>query len=610
MLIAAGVLYLSMSLKFWLNKPLAFGKVWQERGLASAVKDVGKYILWTGKRIREQRRYVDWLQAQQLSPEAVMAVRETVKNWEKAPRFSVLVPVYNTEPELLRRAIASVQSQAYPDWELILADDCSPAPETRAVLEQYVGIDDRIQVLFLPQNGGISAATNAALEQATGDFIALLDHDDELAIAALYENAKVIRQQPDVDILYSDEDKITKAGQHKGPFFKPDWSPDYFHGCMYTCHLGVYRTSLVRQVGGFRSEYDGAQDWDLMLRLTEQTSRIHHIPQILYHWRLTETSVTWGAEAKPWAFAAAQRALTDMTQRSPYPGRAEETSEVGFYRVRRQLVTQPLVSIIIPSAGAMMAHGQRSHLENCLASIVAQSTYSHIELVVVDGYDIPPETLHRVKAFNINLVRCDEPFNFSRRINAGVESSRGDMVVLLNDDIEITTPDWIESMLELAQQTPIGAVGVKLLFPNHHIQHAGVVILAGRPGHAFYNLPNRDRGYFCSNVVNRNYLCVTGACLMLRRSVFDEVGGLDEIFPFSYNDVDFCLKLHQAGYRNVCTPFVELIHYESVSRDCTVLPEELATFQNRWQKYLAAIGGDPYYNPNLNQVDATFTLRR
>lgn len=599
-----------MSLKFWLNKPLAFAKVWQERGLSNAVNDACKYVLWTGKRLREQRRYVSWLQAQQLSPEAVIAVREAVKTWENAPRFSVLVPVYNTEPALLKKAIASVRSQAYPHWQLILVDDCSPSQRTRAVLEQSVGLDDRIQILFLPQNGGIAAATNAALEQATGDFIALLDHDDELAIAALYENAKVIRDQPDVDILYSDEDKITKAGKHKGPFFKPDWSPDYFHGCMYTCHLGVYRTSLVRQVGGFRSDYDGAQDWDLMLRLTEQTTRIHHIPQILYHWRVTETSVTSGAEAKPWAFTAAQRALTDMAQRSPYPGQAETTSEAGFYRVRRQLVAQPLVSIIIPSAGTMMQDGPRSHLENCLASIAKQSTYPHIEVVVVDGYDIPPETLDQAKAFGIELVRCDEPFNFSRRINAGVEHSRGDVVVLLNDDIEITTPDWIESMLELAQQTEIGAVGARLLFPNRHIQHAGVVILAGRPGHAFYSLPRDHRGYFCSNVVNRNYLCVTGACLMLRRSAFDAVGGLDEIFPFSYNDVDFCLKLHQAGYRNVYTPFVELIHYESVSRDCTVLPAELAIFQNRWQAYLEAIGGDPYYNPNLNQIDATFTLKQ
>lgn len=597
-----------MSLKFWLNKPVAFAKVWQERGLGSALNDSWQYVLWRAKHLREQRRYVSWLQAQQPSPEDVRRIQAEVQAWETPPTFSVLVPVYNTEPMLLKGAIESVRSQAYPYWQLLLVDDCSPARSTRAVLEHYADVDERIQVIFLPENGGISTATNAALAQATGNYIALLDHDDELAIAALYENAQVIRQNPDIDILYSDEDKITKRGRHKGPFFKPDWSPEYFHGCMYTCHLGVYRTALVREVGGFRSAYDGAQDWDLMLRLSEKTQQIHHIPKILYHWRLTATSVTSGAEAKPWAYEAARRALTDMTHRSPFPGQVEETSEPGFYRVRRQLVEQPLVSIIIPSAGTPMAKGGRSHLENCLESIVKRSTYSNLELVIVDGYDIPPDTLDRVKDFGIALVRCDEPFNFSRRINAGVAQSRGAVVLLLNDDIEITTPDWVESMLELAQQPEIGAVGAKLLFPNDHIQHSGVVILDGRPGHAFYNLHRDNTGYFGANIINRNYLCVTGACLMLRRAAFDEVNGMDEIFPLSYNDVDFCLKLHKAGYRNVCTPFVELIHHESASRDSTVMPEELATFKARWQAYLDGLGGDPYYNPNLNQVHATFTL--
>lgn len=597
-----------MSLKFWLNKPLAFTKVWQERGLRSAVYDSLKYILWTGKRLQGKRRYINWLAAQQLSPEDTLKVQADVETWDQAPTFSILVPVYNIKPALLIQAVESVRSQVYPHWQLLLADDCSPSPETRTALKQYVGVDERIHVIFLSQNGGISAATNAALEQATGDYIALLDHDDEMTTGALYENAKVIRQQPDVDILYSDEDKITPQGQYVAPFFKPDWSPDYFHGCMYTCHLGVYRTALVREIGGFRSAYDGAQDWDLMLRLSEKTQRIHHIPQILYHWRITETSVTSGAEAKPWAYEAAKRALTDMTQRSPYPGYVEETSEIGFYRVRRELVQQPLVSIIIPSAGTPMVDGSRSHLENCLESVVKKSTYPNIELIVVDGYDIPPDTLDKVKEFGVELVRCDEPFNFSRRINAGVAHSQGDIVLLLNDDIEVITPDWIESMLELAQQSAIGAVGAKLLFPDNLVQHAGVIIIDGRPGHAFYQLQSDHPGYYCATKINRNYLCVTGACLMLRRSAFDEVNGLDDVFPLSYNDVDFCLKLHQAGYRNVCTPFAQLIHHGSASRDAAVMPEELATFQDRWQTYLDGLGSDPYYNPNLNQEHASFSF--
>jgi len=597
-----------MSLKFWLNKPAAFVKVWQQRGFRRAMYESLQYLVWFGPRRQARLKFEQWLADHTLTPEQAAAIRAETQQWSEPPTFSVLVPVYNTKPVLLKKAIASVRSQVYPHWELILVDDCSTSAATRQVLEQYVDTNEPITVIFAPTNGGISAATNLALAVATGEFIALLDHDDALTNDALYENAQVIRQHPAIDILYSDEDKISEAEERFGFFFKPHWSPEYFHGCMYTCHLGVYRTALVRQIGGFRSEFDGAQDWDLMLRAVEASQQIYHIPKVLYHWRVTATSVTAGADVKPWAYQAGQRALTAMAQRSPYPGQAEETSEPGYFRVRRELGQKPLISIVIPSAGALMADGQRSHLENCLDSIVTHSTYPHIELVVVDGFDLPPDTLDRVKAFGIELVRCDEPFNFSRRINAGVQHSQGEVVMILNDDIEITTPDWLESMLELCQQAEIGAVGAKLLFPNDHIQHAGVIILDAGPGHVFYNLHRDDSNALLAHLSNRNYLCVTGACMMVRRAVFDQVNGLDEIFPLSYNDVDFCLKLHQAGYRNVYTPFVELIHYESVSRDCTVLPAELATFKARWQPYLDALGGDPYYNPNFNQVSPTFTF--
>lgn len=597
-----------MSLKFWLHKPAAFVEVWQQRGFRQALYESLQYVLWFGPRRQHRLKLRQWLADNTLTPEQIAAMRAETKAWAEPPIFSVLVPVYNTNPVLLTKAIESVRSQIYPHWELILVDDCSPSAPTRQTLEHYADTDARITVIFAPTNGGISAATNLALAAATGDFIALLDHDDALTNDALYENAKVIRENPAIDILYSDEDKITETEQRFGLFFKPDWSPDYFHSSMYTCHLGVYRTALVRQLGGFRSEFDGAQDWDLMLRAVEASQQIHHIPKVLYHWRVTSTSVTAGAEVKPWAYQAAQRALTDMTQRSLYPGYAETTSEPGYFRVRRELQTQPLVSIVIPSAGTLMADGQRSHLENCLDSIVSRTTYPQLELVVVDGFDLPPDTLDRVKSFGVELVRCDEPFNFSRRINAGVRHSRGEVVVLLNDDIEVITSDWLEAMLELGQQEEIGAVGAKLLLPNQRIQHAGVVLLEGGPGHAFYNLHRDNSQALMANLVNRNYLCVTGACLMIRRAVFEQVGGLDDIFPSSYNDVDFCLKLHQAGYRNVYTPFVEMIHYESVSRDCTVQPEELAIYKARWQSYLRSLGGDPYYNPNFNQASPTFEL--
>lgn len=594
-----------MVVEFAQTKARAFTRAVEELGWRGALYVSLRYF-W--RLYKNRVSYLNWVKAQQPSPARLDQIRLEIAAWETPPTFSVLVPVYNPKPELLRRAIASVQRQVYPHWQLCLVDDGSPAAEVPALLRQIAQADARIQVMLLAKNQGISAASNAALAMATGDYIALLDHDDELAIDALYENARVIRQRPDLDILYSDEDKITEAGKRSDPFFKPHWSPDYFHACMYTCHLGVYRTALVRQVGGFRPEFDGAQDWDLMLRLVEQTNRIFHIPKVLYHWRLTPASVTAGAEAKPWAYTAAQNALTAMVQRSPYPGHVEALPEAGFYRVRRDLTHQPLVSVIIPTAGALMAGGGLSHVENCLGCIRDRTTYPNLELVVVDGFDIPDDILDRIKALDITLVRCGEPFNFSMRINWGVRHSQGEVLLLLNDDVEVQTPDWIEALLELAQQQEIGAVGGKLMFPTGRIQHAGVVILDGNPGHAFYDAAGFHRGYFCSNIVNRNYLGVTGACLMVRRAVFDQVGGMDESLPLNYNDVDFCLKLHQAGYRNVFTPFAQLIHHESASRQRGVRPGELETLHQRWLPYLESQGGDPYYNINLCQENSNFTL--
>lgn len=594
-----------MNIHFWRNKPQAFAKMWKERGFLGAIYASADYI-W--RRLKQVDRYQEWLQENAFTTEDAAQAQAEIATWTNPPTFSVLVPVYNTDPALLSRCIESVRSQVYPHWQLCLVDDCSSAEQPRQILQAYAEQDERIQTIFLETNSGIATATNAALAIATGDYVAFLDHDDELAVNALYENARVLHHQPEIDILYSDEDMISEAGTRHNPFFKPDWSPDYFHGCMYTCHLGVFRTSLVRAVRGLRSEYDGAQDWDLMLRAVEKSSQIHHIPKILYHWRMTSTSVTSGSEAKPWAYDAAQRALVDMVQRSRYPGDVEALPDAGFYRVRRRLTEQPLISIVIPSAGKLLPDQKRSLLENCLHSIISRSTYPKYEFVVVDGFDLPDEVVDRIKALGSELVRCDQPFNFSQRINLGVAHSKGEIVVLLNDDVEVQSPDWLETMLELAQQTEIGAVGAKLLFPNSHIQHAGVVILGGCPGHVFYNINSDHPGYFFSNLINRNYLGVTGACLMVRRQVFDEVGGLDEVFPLNYNDVDFCLKLYKAGYRNVFTPFAKLTHYESASRHSVVLPEELETFQTRWRSYLEAQGGDPYYNLNLRQDNANFVL--
>ncbi|PAX54338.1 glycosyltransferase family 2 protein [Brunnivagina elsteri] len=562
-------------------------------------------------KFKNEVSYQEWIADKHLRKIDIAYHKQEISKWKLKPRFSIIMPVYNVEAQWLEKAIKSVINQIYPYWELCIADDASPSPHIREILTRYSQLDERIKVVFRTENANISAASNSALEIATGDYIALLDNDDELAINALFENAKLINQHPEADFIYSDEDKIDIKGKRSDPFFKPDWSPEYFHSCMYTCHLGVYRTNIIKEIGGFRSEYDGSQDYDLVLRVVEKTQNIHHIPKILYHWRIIPSSVTSGEEAKPWAYIAAQRALEDMLSRSSYPGYVEKTERAGFWQVRRNIQGQPLISIIIPSAAKTIdtPDGDLCLLENCIHSIETISNYRNFEIIVVDGYDIPENILKNIAAENINLVRCGNQFNFSERINLGVTQAKGEYLVLLNDDTEVITPNWLEQMLELSQQKEIAAVGAKLLFPNGKIQHAGVTILNGNPGHVFYGCEKDHPGYFCSNIVTRNYLGVTGACLMMRKQVFEELGGMDEDFPLNYNDVDLCLKAHQAGYRNVVIPSVELIHYESVSRGEGLKPGEWEKLNNKWKNYLQGLNYDPYYNPNLSKENSNFELK-
>jgi len=581
-------------------------QAWQERGPRGFIQFVYDRTVF---RFRKRLNYQQWMARQRWGAFEIKQAQQQIDQWQWQPKFSVILPVYNVEAEWLQRAIDSVLNQIYPNWELCIADDASPSPHIKPLLTHYSKLDARIKVVFRETNGNIVAASNSALELATGDYIALLDHDDELAIEALFENAKLIHQHPEADFIYSDEDKIDVHGTRADPFFKPDWSPDYFHSCMYTCHLGVYRTGLIRAIGGFRPGFDGSQDYDLVLRVVEQTNQIYHIPKVLYHWRVIPASVTSSAEAKPWAYEAAKRALTEMVDRSSYPGRVEPGPRAGFYRIRRDLIGHPKISIIIPSAGAMLTTdtGQVCLLEQCLRSIRERSTYRNFELVLVDGFDVPDEILSAIAGDDLKLVRCAEPFNFSQRINLGAKAATGDVLLLLNDDVEVQSPDWLEAMLEFAQQSAIGAVGAKLFFANGTIQHIGVMVLSGNAGHAFHGVAGDHEGYFLSNLVNRNYLAVTAACLMMRRSVFWELGGMDETFPLNYNDVDLCLKAHQAGYRNVVTPYAQLIHYESASRQPGLRPKEWEHLNTKWKAYFEQLNyHDPYYNPNLSAHNGVF----
>ncbi len=582
-------------------------RIWRRRGILGVL-----HFLYqnTAFRIKNKIAYQQWIEKNTLSQQEIITAHQQITQWQIKPKFSIIMPVYNVEAKWLTQAIESVRNQIYSNWELCIADDASPESHIRSILTHYSKLDSRIKVVFRTENGHISAASNSALELATGDYVALLDHDDELAINALFENAKLINQHPEADFIYSDEDKIDIKGERFSPCFKPDWSPEYFYSCMYTCHLGVYRTRIIREIGGFRSEYDGSQDYDFVLRFIEKTRNIFHIPKILYHWRSISASAASGSQAKPWAYTAGRKALESMLERSLYPGRVEETPNPGIYRVRRNIIENPLVSIIIPSAGTTIntASGKLCLLENCIRSVQQISTYRNFEIIVVDGYDIPDASLKKILALDVKLVRCAEPFNFSMRINRGAAEAKGQFLLLLNDDTEVITSDWLESMLELAQQTEIGAVGAKLLFPNGRLQHVGVMILGGNPCHAFYGFDNEQSGYFCSNIVNRNYLAVTAACLMMRQEVYQQLGGLDENFPLNYNDVDLCLKAHQAGYRNVVTPYTQLIHYESASRQKGLKPGEWNQLSHKWKDYFEQLGTDPYYNPNLSFKAPNFEL--
>jgi GT2 family glycosyltransferase len=518
------------------------------------------------------------------------------------PVISVLVPVYETPEKWLRLCIESVLNQQYPHWELCIADDCSKSPHVRQILEEYSTRDARVKTVFRTENGHIARATNSALELATGEFIALLDHDDEITPDALLEVAIAHNDEPAADWIYSDEDKIDEDNFCSDPFYKPDWSPEYFLTCMYTCHLGVYRTAAVRDIGGFRAEVNGAQDYDLALRLMARDIRVHHIPKVLYHWRTLAESTASGGDAKDYAYPAAQRALTNYLKEAGVTGEVLPGPRDGFHKIRFAIAGDPKVSIVIPSAARIVDYeGERLDLlRMCVGSILQKSTYKNYEIVVVDNGDLRPE----LRGWLLGKVRMvtyqAEKFNLAEKMNLGARHATGEHLILLNDDIKIISPDWIEQMLRYSQKPGVGAVGAKLLFPNRRIQHAGIVLLNGNPGHAYYDHPPDEIGYFLSAVVVRNYIAVTGACTMTRAEVFREVGGYSEDFPLNYNDVDYGLKLRERGYRTVYVPEAELFHYESVSKEGAggVRPGELEKFHRKWKdRYFL----DPYYNPNLPQ---------
>jgi GT2 family glycosyltransferase len=558
--------------------------------------------------------YDGWFQQQQRKTLDSVDLQKSAAALAWRPRISIITPVYNTEPRWLKRAVESVVAQAYPEWELCLADDGSTRVETTQTLAALATRDPRIKVITMARNGGISAASNGALEAATGEFIALLDHDDEIPPEALLEVAKVLNQHRDADVIYSDEDKLEFDGTHSDPFFKPDWSPEYLRSCMYVGHLGVYRRDLVQRVGGFRPAFDGSQDYDLALRATEGTDRIHHIPKILYHWRKIPGSAAGDQVAKPWAIDAAKRALTDHLSRQPFPAEVIPDPGNGLWRVRYRIAGDPLVTILIPTAGriARTPDGNRDVLLQCLRSIVERTTYKHYELLIVDTGRLSPQVFDFLRGVPHRRVvhEVRGAFNFAATINAGARQARGDHLLLLNDDTEVISEEWISAMLEFSQQPKIGAVGGKLFYPDGRIQHVGVVLgIGGGACHVLAGQSGDTPGYFGSALVIKNYSAVTAACCMTRRAVFEEVGGFDERFAVDFNDVDYCLRVRARGYRVVGTPFAKLYHFEGASfgsREHVVNPAEVNALNERWQD---VIDQDPYYNPNLTRSALDYSLR-
>jgi O-antigen biosynthesis protein len=558
--------------------------------------------------------YDGWFQQQhrKLLDSTDLAKSAAALAWR--PRISIITPVYNTEPRWLKRAVESVQAQAYPEWELCLADDGSTRAETTQLLAALGNKDSRIKVITMARNGGISAASNGALEAATGEFIALLDHDDEIPPEALLEVAKVLNEHPDADVIYSDEDKLEFDGTHSDPFFKPDWSPEYLRSCMYLGHLGVYRRELVTRIGGFRPAFDGSQDYDLALRATEGTDRIHHIARILYHWRKIPGSAAGDQVAKPWAIDAAKRALTDHLSRQPIPAEVIPDPGNGLWRVKYRISGDPLVTIIIPTAGriARTSEGHRDVLLQCLRSIVERTAYKNYELLIVDTGRLSPQVFDFLRTVPHRRVVHDVRggFNFAATINAGARQAKGDHLLLLNDDTEVISEEWMSAMLEFSQQPKIGAVGGKLFYPDGRIQHVGVVLgIGGGACHVLAGQSGDTPGYFGSALVIKNYSAVTAACCMTRRAVFEDVGGFDERFAVDFNDVDYCLRVRARGYRVVGTPFAKLYHFEGASfgsREHVVNPAEINALNERWQD---VIDQDPYYNPNLTRSALDYSLR-
>ena len=565
---------------------------------------------------KEGNTYENWRAKYLPSPEELQRQREDV--FEAGSLFSLVVPLYKTKPQYLREMIDSVTAQTYGNWELCMALAASGEEDAAllSILAEYAGRDARIHYQVLPENGGIAENTNAALAMASGDYLVPVDHDDLVPENALYEFASAIRRDDTIDMLYSDEDKVSMDGRHFfEPHFKPDFDLDLLCSVNYICHLLAVRKDVAERAGSYQSAFDGAQDLDFILRCSEQAKKIYHVPKILYHWRCHMDSTASNPESKLYAFEAGRRAIEEHYRRLGIPARVENASFYGMYRTIYEWKEEPLVSIIIPN---------KDHAEDlklCLDSIFEKSDYRNFEVVIVENNSTEPETFACYKELeagheNVRVVYYEGGFNYSKINNFGAAACRGDYFLLLNNDTEMIDGGCIREMLGYCMREDVGIVGAKLLYADDTIQHAGVILgFGGTAGHAFIGKSRYDTGYFGRILCAQDYSAVTAACMMTKREAFEAVGGMTEELAVAFNDVDYCLKVRKHGWLVVYDPYAEMHHYESKSRGYEDSPEKVERFNgeveillSRWRDQIEQ--GDPYYNPNLTLDNSDFSLRR
>jgi len=614
----------------WLLRKKLWEKGWfflKENGISEALRRLWALLR---ERINEiskldnETRYRYWWKSQRMTEKRKEKIKKKIKEFKYSPTISILVPVFNTPPQFLEKCFRSAENQIYSNWQLCIVDDASTLKQTIGVLRKWKKkskTDSRFIIHRQKKGKHISLTTNQCLKFAKGEFVTLLDHDDELHPVALYLVAKHLNNNPDTDFIYSDEDKLGREGEHCNPYFKPDWSPDLLLSNNYICHLAVIRKSIMEKLGGMKKGFEGAQDYDLFLRVAEVTKKIVHIPYILYHWRKIPGSTADIYQAKNYADVKAVKALKSAMNRRGIIGKVEKGMVGSSFRVRYHIKDPKEVAIIIPFKDKV------EMLEKCVESILEKTEYSNYKILLVDNQSEEEKTreyLEKVKKLpHVKILSYPKPFNFSAINNWAVKQTEAPYVLFLNNDTEVISKGWLTAMAEHIQRDEVGIIGARLFYPNDKIQHAGVILGTGKykdkscgvAGHSHKYFPRHSMGYV--NWVNfiRNYSAVTAACMLTKRKLFEEVDGFDEKnFTVTWNDIDYCLKVRKKRYLIVYTPFAELYHYESVSRGSDDKPEVLDRFHKEtdkmYEKWEKELSNDPYYNPNLSKRDESFRIKK